>query len=163
MNNHNGTSIYRSIVLCSKKLYIWCGFACYYVNKIAAIFKMKSLTQSKWKLLHFAALICARAWRSWVTWQSSSSRMRVSHETASSSAECRRDKPPFSFVRGQDSTMWDIVWVSPQISVCKSPFPSVGTAVSLFHAKTVQQRPLLPREVETWHDMAVISAWSSSQ
>jgi len=37
----------------------------------------------------------------------------VSHETASSSAECSRDKPPFSFVRGQDSTMWDIVWVSP--------------------------------------------------
>ena len=33
---------------------------------------------------------------------------------------------------------------------CKSPFPSAGTAVSLFHAKTVQQRPLLPREVETW-------------
>jgi len=38
----------------------------------------------------------------------------VSHETASSSAECSRDKPPFSFVREQDSTMWDIVWVSPQ-------------------------------------------------
>jgi len=38
----------------------------------------------------------------------------VSHETASSSAECSRDKPPFSFVRGQDSTMWDIVWVSLQ-------------------------------------------------
>ena len=36
-----------------------------------------------------------------------------------------------------------------QISVCKSPFPSAGTAVSQFHAKTVQRRPLLPREVET--------------
>ena len=34
-----------------------------------------------------------------------------------------------------------------QISVCKSPFPSPGTAMSLFRAKTVQQRPLLPREV----------------
>jgi len=91
----------------------------------------------------------------------SSSRMRVinhnwsvvSHKTASLSAECSRDKLPFSFVRGQDSTMWDIVWVSPQrhkISVCKSPFPSAGTAVSLVRAKTVQQRPLLPREVEAW-------------
>ena len=30
-----------------------------------------------------------------------------------------------------------------QISVCKLPFPSAGTAVSLFRAKTVQQRPLL--------------------
>jgi len=29
-----------------------------------------------------------------------------------------------------------------QISVCKSPFPSAGTAVSLLRAKTVQQRPL---------------------
>ena len=38
----------------------------------------------------------------------------VNHETASSSTECSRDKPPFSFVRGQDSTMSDIVWVSPQ-------------------------------------------------
>ena len=36
-----------------------------------------------------------------------------------------------------------------QISVCKSPFLSAGTAVSLFRAKTVQQRPMLPREVET--------------
>ena len=36
-----------------------------------------------------------------------------------------------------------------QISVCKSLFPSAGTAVSMFHVKTVQQRPLLPREVET--------------
>ena len=35
------------------------------------------------------------------------------------------------------------------ISVCKSPFPSAGTAVSLFCAKTVQQRPLLPMEVKT--------------
>ena len=38
----------------------------------------------------------------------------VSHETASSSTECSRDKPPFSFVRWHDSTMWNIVWVSPQ-------------------------------------------------
>ena len=27
---------------------------------------------------------------------------------------CSRDKPPFSFVRKQNSTMWYIVWVSPQ-------------------------------------------------
>ena len=41
-------------------------------------------------------------------------------------------------------------WITgTQISVCKSPFPSAGTTVSLFRAKTVQQRPLLPREVET--------------
>ena len=37
-----------------------------------------------------------------------------------------------------------------QISVWKSPFPSTGIAVSQFRAKMVQQRPLLPREVETW-------------
>ena len=38
----------------------------------------------------------------------SSSHMHVSHETVSSSAECSRDKSPFSFVRGQDSTMWAV-------------------------------------------------------
>ena len=47
--------------------------------------------------------------------------------------------------------MWDIVVFSllariKQISVCKSPFPSAVTAVSLFRAKTVQQTPPLPRE-----------------
>jgi len=36
-----------------------------------------------------------------------------------------------------------------QISVCKSPYPSAGTAVSLFRVKMVKQRPLLLREVET--------------
>ena len=36
-----------------------------------------------------------------------------------------------------------------QISVCKSPFFSAGTTVSLFRAKTVQQTQLLLREVET--------------
>ena len=36
-----------------------------------------------------------------------------------------------------------------QISVCKSPFSSAGTAVSPFRTKMVQQRPLLPMEVET--------------
>ena len=34
-------------------------------------------------------------------------------------------------------------------TVLTRPFPSAGTAVSLFRAKTIQQRPLLPREVET--------------
>jgi len=35
-------------------------------------------------------------------------------QCGTSSAECSRDKPPFSFVRAQPSTMWDIVWISPQ-------------------------------------------------
>ena len=33
-----------------------------------------------------------------------------------------------------------------QISVCKLPFPSAGTAMSLYCAKTVQQRPLFVAE-----------------
>ena len=85
----------------------------------------------------------------------------VSQETAFSYAECSRNKPPFSFVRGQDSTIYTSLFTTKmvvhrlglaartQINVCKSPFPSAGTAVSLFRAKTVQQRPPLPREVET--------------
>ena len=32
----------------------------------------------------------------------------------SSSAECSRNKPPFSFVRGQDMTTLDIIWILPQ-------------------------------------------------
>ena len=56
-----------------------------------------------------------------------------------------------------------------QISVCMSPFPSAGTAVPLFRAKMVQQRPLLLREVETrlphcgvqhtvtWHHFQLLS------
>ena len=43
--------------------------------------------------------------------------------------------------------MWDIA--RTQISVCKLPFPSTGTAMSLFRAKTIQQRPLLSKEVKT--------------
>jgi len=34
------------------------------------------------------------------------------------SAECSRDKLPFSFVRRQDSTMWDIVWVHKDTDQC---------------------------------------------
>jgi len=49
-----------------------------------------------------------------------------------------------------------------QISVCMSSFPSAGTTVSLFRVKTVQQRPLLLREVETrlpdCEDMVVTAA-----
>ena len=48
--------------------------------------------------------------------------------------------------------MWYIVWVSPQghrsVSVSRYFF-SASTAVSLFRAKMVHERPLLPREIET--------------
>ena len=52
-------------------------------------------------------------------YDSASSRMRVMNRNWSATKQrlhpqCSRDKPPFSFVRGQDLTMWDIVWVSPQ-------------------------------------------------
>ena len=63
-----------------------------------------------------------------------------------------RDKAAIQFCQG---TGFDNVRhrlglaTSTQISVCKSPYPSAGTAVFLFRAKTVKQRPLLPREVET--------------
>jgi len=36
-----------------------------------------------------------------------------------------------------------------QISVCESPFSSAGTAVSLFRARMVKQKTLLPRKLET--------------
>jgi len=54
----------------------------------------------------------------------------VSHETASSSAECSLDKPPFSFVgTGFDHVGHHLCLATrTQISVCKSPFPSASTS-----------------------------------
>jgi len=43
---------------------------------------------------------------------------------------------------GHDSTMWKIVWVSPQGHTSVSVSHSAGTAVCLFRAKAVQQRAL---------------------
>ena len=43
---------------------------------------------------------------------------------------------------------------------CKSPFPSAGTAVSLFRAKRVQQRPLLPREVGIVCRQSTLTVWT---
>ena len=56
-----------------------------------------------------------------------------------------------SVLSGQDSTMWDIVWVSPQghRSVSVSRHFLLQAPQCPFCTKTVQQRPLLPREVET--------------
>jgi len=48
-----------------------------------------------------------------------------------------------------------------EVGVCKSPFSFAGTTVSLFRAKTVQQRPLLPREVETWFSELVAKKYVS--
>jgi len=42
--------------------------------------------------------------------------------------------PPFSFVRGQDLTMWDIVWVSPQ-----GPFPSAVKLGDYFFKKLIEK------------------------
>jgi len=47
-----------------------------------------------------------------------------------------------------------------QISVCKSPFPFAGTAVSLSHAKTVQQRPLLPSLKSMKEQQSIVRMWS---
>jgi len=91
-------------------------------------------------------------------WQSSSSRMHVIYHNWSAT----KQRPHLQSVAeishhlvlsGDKIRQCETSSGSPQrteISVCKSPFPSAGTAVSLFRAKTVQQRPLLPRKVETW-------------
>ena len=42
---------------------------------------------------------------------SSSSRMRVMNHNWSATKQHLRPQPTFSFVRGWDSTKWDIVWV----------------------------------------------------
>ena len=38
----------------------------------------------------------------------------VSQSTAASSASCKRSRPPSNLVSGQELTMCDIVWISPQ-------------------------------------------------
>ena len=68
----------------------------------------------------------------------------------------------------RNSTMWNIVWVSPQghgwVSVSRH---FLLQAVSLFHAKTVQQRLLLPREVKTRivgsHTRWELTTWADFQ
>ena len=50
-------------------------------------------------------------------------RCDVSHLTADSSAEWSRIRPPSSFVRGQDSIMWDIVCTSPHGHRSESAIP----------------------------------------
>jgi len=71
----------------------------------------------------------------------------VSHETTSSSTECSRDEAAIQFCQGTgfDNVRHHLgLATRTQISVCKSPFPSAGTALSLFSAKTAYTR-----EVET--------------
>ena len=112
---------------------VWAGTpydSCYRMSLYLLLHRTKwkvSSNEMEKEIFFFFSYACHEPWL-------------VSQETASSSVECRRDKPPFSFARGQDSTAWDIVWVSPQghRSVSKSPFPSAGTAVSLFRAEMVQ-------------------------
>jgi len=76
----------------------------------------------------------------------------VSYETASSSAQCSRDKPPLSFVKGQDSTMWDIVWVSPQghrsVSVSRHFLLQAPQCPCSMRKRFSRERPLLPRDVK---------------
>ena len=72
------------------------------------------------------------------------------------SAPIRRVQPRQATIQFRQRTGFDNVRhrlglaTRTQTSVRKSPFPSAGTAASPVRAKTVQQRPLLPREVETW-------------
>ena len=83
---------------------------------------------------------------------SSSSRMRAMNHNWSATKQHLHPQSVAEISRhsvlsgGQDLTMWDIIWVSPQ---GHRSFPSAGTVVSLFRVKTVQQRPLLPREIKT--------------
>ena len=101
-------------------------------------------------------------------WQSSSSRMHVIYHNWSATkqrphlqsvAEISRHSV-LSGGTGFDNVRHRLgLATRTQISVCKSLFPSAGTAVSLFRAKTVQQRPLLPREVETWLPYCGVTQW----
>jgi len=93
----------------------------------------------------------------WLKWSSSSSRMRVMNHNWSTTKQHLHPQSVaeishYSVLSGDRIRQCEASSGSRQriqISVCKSPFPSAFTAVSLFRAKTVQQRPQLQREVET--------------
>ena len=80
----------------------------------------------------------------------SSSSWLVSQAVAASSAEWSWDRLPFSLVRGQDSTMWDVVWVSLQelgshhrsTDQCLS----TGTAVTSTGTETVYRVSTVPEK-----------------
>jgi len=61
-------------------------------------------------------------------------------------AECSLDKPPYSLVSGQDSTICDNrlgLTAGTLVGVYEFPFLLTGTAVTLSGAEVVQERPLL--------------------
>jgi len=106
--------IARQVILiacsCSFNAHFECVILCRWPNDCRPSFNSTHCDQCETLPFFFFLYMCHEPWL-------------VSHETASSSAECSGDKLPFSFVRGQDLTMWDIVWVSPQghrsVSVCR--------------------------------------------
>ena len=94
-------------------------------------------------------------WNPEFMFNSSSSCMRVMNHNWSATKQCLYPQSVAEISRHSVSSGDRIrhrlgLTTRTQISVCKSPFPSACTAVSLFRAKMVQQRLLLPREVETW-------------
>jgi len=61
---------------------------------------------------------------------------------AASSASCKRSRPPSNLVNGQELTMCDIVWISPQshkFIVGETPFLVARITVALACPKTIQQ------------------------
>jgi len=72
----------------------------------------------------------------------------TSHWTASSSAEWILDKQSSSFVKGHESTMWDIIWILAIWARFRCHvFPLVPQWPAV-QCGTVQQRQLLSSKVE---------------
>ena len=89
--------------------------------------------------------------------QSSSSRMRFMSHNCSA---MKQRLHPQSIAKISSHSVWSepgfanlrrrlALATSTQISVSKSPFPSASNAASIFPAKTVHHRPLVPRWVKT--------------
>jgi len=92
------------------------------------------------------------AGQSRIVGSSTSSHLRVmNHNWSARKQRLQRVKlgSPFSFVRGQDLTMWDIVWVSPQGHRSVSVSRHFLLQASQCSCSVRKLRPLLLREVKT--------------
>jgi len=72
------------------------------------------------------------------------------HKTVSSSASWCRFSPSSNFVNGHVLTMLFMVCCWPQSQEGETQFVQVSTTLALTCPETVNQRPCMTREMETW-------------
>jgi len=81
------------------------------------------------------------------------------------SAECRRDRPPFSCVNRHELTMWDILWVSLQMHMSLSVYSyrccidSRQCGIGLAETTVVKEVCRNVEMWELWYSLFVVRRW----